>query len=65
MVTPTNHVIRGLDLHCVGPWYFGNFRNIFLPNIGEKKTLPPEREAPGTVPYGISVPSYCITLIKR
>ena len=35
MVTSTNHVIAGPDLHCARPWHFGDFRNIFLPNIGE------------------------------
>ena len=38
MVTPTNHVIAGRDLHRAGPWHFGNFRNIFRPNIGEDQT---------------------------
>ena len=35
-----------------GPSFFENYCNIFLPNIGEdqKKVLPPERGAPGTVP---------------
>ena len=35
MVTPTNHVIAGPDLHRAGPWHFGHFRYIFLPNVGE------------------------------
>ena len=36
MVTSTNHVIAGPDLHrAIGPRRFGDFRNIFLPNIGE------------------------------
>ena len=32
-----------------GPWHFGDYRNIFLPNIGEnqKKVLPSELEDPG------------------
>ena len=29
MVSPPNHVIAR------APWHFGDFRNIFLPNIGE------------------------------
>ena len=39
MITPTNHILAR------GPWHFENFRNIFLPNIGEKtkKVLPAER----------------------
>ena len=45
-----------------GPWHFGDYRNIFLPNIGEdqKKVLPSERGAPGTVPRGKSAP--CLSL---
>ena len=35
MVTSTNHVIVGSDLHRASPWHFGDFRNIFLPKIGE------------------------------
>ena len=35
MVTPTNHVIVGPNLHRVRPWNFKDFRNIFLPNLGE------------------------------
>ena len=35
MVTLTNHVIAGPDLHRAGPWHFGDFRNIFRPNVGE------------------------------
>ena len=29
MVTPTNRAI------VWGPWHFGDFRNIFQPNVGE------------------------------
>ena len=35
MVTPTYHVIAGLIYIALGPWHFEDFRNIFLPNIGE------------------------------
>ena len=35
MVTSTNHVIAGLDFIALGPWHFGDFRSIFLGNIGE------------------------------
>ena len=35
MVALTNHVIAGPDLHRAGPLAFGDFRNIFLPNVGE------------------------------
>ena len=36
MVTPTNHVIAqaGFTL-SLDPWHFGDFSNIFLPNIDE------------------------------
>ena len=27
--------LQGSDLHCAGSWHFGDFSNIFLPNIGE------------------------------
>ena len=35
MVTFTNHVIAGPDLHRARPRHFEDFRNIFLPNIGD------------------------------
>ena len=35
MVRSTNHVIAGPDLRRARPWHFGDFRNIFMPNIGE------------------------------
>ena len=53
--------LPGPDLHYAGgPWYFEDYRNIFLPNIGEdsKKVLPSHCGAPGTVPCGNN---YCIT----
>ena len=37
MVTPANHVISGPDYIAQGPRHFGDFRNIFLPNIGENQ----------------------------
>ena len=48
-----------------GLWYFRDFRNIFLPNIGEAKmnVLPSERKTPGTVSFGESGPGYCIMFI--
>ena len=54
------------DLQFVGPWYFGDFRNIFLPNIGENQIniLPSERKAPGTVPYSEYGPGYSILFMK-
>ena len=50
-----------------GPCYFGDFRNIFPPNIGEDQTnvLPSKSRAPGTVPFGKSGPGYCIMFIKK
>ena len=33
MVTPSNHVIAGRIYIALGPWQFGDFRIIFLPNI--------------------------------
>ena len=35
MVTLTNHVIAGPDYIVLGLWHFGDFRNIFLPNVGK------------------------------
>ena len=54
MVTPTNHVIAGPDLHRVGPWHFGDFCEIFLPNIGEDQRKSYDLSAgplAGTAPY--------------
>ena len=67
MATLTNHVIRGRNDIARDFWYFGNYCNIFLPNIGEdqKKVLPSERRAPGTVPHCRPGPGHCVTFIKR
>ena len=35
MVTSTNHVTAGPNLHSARPPALWRFRNIFLPNIGE------------------------------
>ena len=50
-----------------GPWHFGDYRNIFLPYIGEdqKKDFTIRVLAPGTVSYDESGPGYCITFKKR
>ena len=58
-------LLPGPDLHCV--WYFGDFRNIFLPNVGKDQTnvLPSEHRALGTVAYRKSGTGYCIVFIKR
>ena len=37
MVTSINHVIAGRIYFALGPWHFGDFRNIFLPNTGEEQ----------------------------
>ena len=38
VVTLTNHVIaRGPDLHCASPRHFGDFCDIFRPNISESQ----------------------------
>ena len=60
-------LLLGPSLHSARPWYFRDFRNIFLPNVGEDQVnvLPSERRAPGTVPYVKSGPGYCIMLIKK
>ena len=67
MVTPTNRVIAGPNLHRTGPlaifadfwrleifWIFGDFCNIFLPNIGEHQKKSYDFSAgplAGTEPY--------------
>ena len=54
MVRLTNHVIAGPDLHRAGPWHFGDFRNIFLQNIGEDQRKSYNLSAgplAGTAPY--------------
>ena len=45
MVTSTSHVIAGPDLHRARPGHFGDFRSIFLGNIGddEKKLTNSDR----------------------
>ena len=37
MVMSTNHVIAGRIYFALGPWHFGDFCNIFLPNIGKEQ----------------------------
>ena len=60
-------LLLGQDLHCVGPLYFGDFRNIFQPNIDEDQinVLPSERRALGTLPYGKPCSGYYIMFIKK
>ena len=69
MVRPTyKHVIvrTGFTLP-ESPWYFGDFRNIFLPNIRKDQinVLPSERGAPGTTPYGKFDFGLCTMFIKK
>ena len=53
---------------ALSPRQFGDFRNIFLPNIGEDQRKSYDLSAgplAGTAPYyGKSGPRYCITFIK-
>ena len=60
-------LLLGQDLHCVSPWQFRDFYDIFLPNTGkgQKNVLPSEHGAPGTLPYGKSSPGFCIAFIKK
>ena len=55
-------LFRGPDLHCAGPLAVWDFRNIFLPNIGEdqKNVLRYERRAHGTLPYVKSGTGYAL-----
>ena len=71
MVTPTNHVIAGPDLHRAGPLALWRFSQHLYPNISEdqKKSYDfsegPLTSRP-TAPYcGKSGPHLCITFIKR
>ena len=65
MVTLTNHVIPGPDLHCEAP---GTMR-IFATSSSQISIKTKKRPAilawrPGTVSYGKSGPGYCSTIIK-
>ena len=61
------HAIARAALALRGAWYFGDFCNIFLPNIDEDliNILTSERGAPGTVRYDKSGPGYCNMLTKK
>ena len=61
MVTPTKHVIPGLDLNCPGPLHLGDFCNIFLPNISDDQK---KSYRLSTVPYGKYGAGYYNTFIK-
>ena len=67
MVTLTNHVIAGPDLHrAIGPWHFGDFRSIFLGNIGEdqKKSLTILAQCPKLVLRHIMVNPVLINALR-
>ena len=55
------------DLHCsesAALWRF--YQNLLAKfSEGQKKVLTFELGVPGTVPYGISAPGYCITFLTR
>ena len=54
LVTPTNRVNAGPDLHRAGPLALRSFRNIFLPNVGEDQTKSYDFSVgplAGTAPY--------------
>ena len=69
MVTLTNHVIARAGSTLREPLAFGDFCDIFLPDIGkgQKKILPFEHGAPAdtVLASGKSGPGFCITFIKR
>ena len=70
MISPNNRVIAGAGFTlCGGLWQSEDFRNNFLPNIGEDQNKSHHLSAGplrDTVPYyGKSSPSYCIAIIKR
>ena len=69
MAPPTNQVIVRAEFTLRVHKHFGNFCNIFLPNIGEDQKKSHHLSAgllAGTMPYyGKSGPGYCITFIKR
>ena len=58
-------LLPGPDLHCVGRWHLGDFRNISCRSENQNEVLPFERGTPGTEPHGKSGPGYCITFIQR
>ena len=69
MVTPTNHVIAGLDLHCAGPLTLWGFsQDLSAKYRGRPKKKSYDLSAgpqSGTAPhYGKSSPGKCITFIK-
>ena len=69
MVRLLTVLLPGRIYITLGPLHCGDFRNIFLPNIGEDQKKSCDFSVgplPGTAPYyGRSGPDYCITFIKR
>ena len=68
MVTLTQHVIPGPDLHCAGPLALGGFLQ-HLPakykcQVKTKKSHIFCAQGLDAVPYGKSGAGYCITFIK-
>ena len=59
--------LPGPDLHCASSWHFGDFCDIFLPNIseGQKKSYHLSTGPRHSAIYGKSGPGYCISFIKR
>ena len=46
-------LLQGRIYIALGPWHFGDFRNIFLPNVGEdhKKSYMSTGPLASTAPY--------------
>ena len=69
MVTPTNHVIAGLDLHRASPlalWGFSQDLSAKYRGRPKKSYDLSARPLGGTAPYyGKFGPGKCITFIKR
>ena len=68
-VTPSNHVIAGLDLHRAGPLALWRFLQHLSAKYRERQKQSYDlsaRPLGGTAPYyGKSGPGKCITFIKR
>ena len=44
-------LLSGRIYIALGPWHFGDFRNIFLPNVGEDHKKSQKIWAQGPAPY--------------
>ena len=50
---------------ALGPWHFGNFRNVFLPNIGEdQKSVTISARGPGLVLRHIMVNPALVNVLR-